>query len=84
MKAHAAVHLQFSSEKLLKSFADALSPEVNQPVVSRAKVALENEKTYLVLRVDADNTIALRSTLNAYLRLINSITSVIELLERSS
>jgi tRNA threonylcarbamoyladenosine modification (KEOPS) complex Pcc1 subunit len=42
---------------------------------------LEKQDAFLVLSVDAKDTIALRATLNAYLRWINSTVSVIDLIE---
>jgi tRNA threonylcarbamoyladenosine modification (KEOPS) complex Pcc1 subunit len=80
-KAKASISLRFNSEKQLTTLLDALKPEVNAPVTRRAKVSLEKQDAFLVLSVDAKDTIALRATLNAYLRWINSTVSVIELLE---
>jgi tRNA threonylcarbamoyladenosine modification (KEOPS) complex Pcc1 subunit len=60
---------------------DALTPESKAPVTRRANVRLKQDCFFLVLSVDADDTIALRSTLNAYLRWINSTLNVLEILE---
>ena len=84
MKAKAEIRLKFPSEKQLKTIRDALSPEVCKPVGGRATVALENHGTYLLLKAEAEDTVALRSTLNAFLRWINSMTNVVEVLEHSS
>ena len=81
MKAKATVRLKFSSEKQLNVVVDALTPEVSKPLAGRAKVVLEHQDTFLVLRVEARDTVALRSTLNAYLRWVSSIVNVVEVLE---
>ena len=80
-KAKASINLRFNSEKQLTTLLDALKPEVNAPVTRRAQVSLEKQDAFLVLSVDAKDTIALRATLNAYLRWINSTVSVIDLIE---
>ena len=80
-KAKASINLRFNSEKQLTTLLDALKPEVNAPVTRRAEVSLEEQDAFLVLSVDAKDTIALRATLNAYLRWINSTVSVIDLIE---
>ena len=83
MKATALVRLKFPSEKHLLVTSSALSPETNRPAAKRACVDLEKDGNFLVLKVEAENTVALRSTLNAYLRWISSMTNVIEVLEQS-
>ena len=84
MKAKATIRLKFSSEKQLNAVVEALTPEVSKPLAGRAKVALERQDAFLVLRVEARDTVALRSTLNAYLRWVGSIVNVVEVLEHSA
>ena len=84
MKAKAEIRLKFPSEKSLKTVSDALLPEICKPVSGRAKVALENDGLCLILKVEAEDTVALRSALNAFLRWINSMTNVVDVLEHSS
>ena len=81
MKARATVRLQFSSEKHLTTLLEALAPEANAPVTRRAKAILEKEGTFLLLKVEAADTVALRATLNAYLRWIGSTVKVLEVIE---
>jgi tRNA threonylcarbamoyladenosine modification (KEOPS) complex Pcc1 subunit len=83
MKAKATVRLWFSSEKHLAALFNALAPEANAPVNRRAKAILEREGTFLVMKVEADDTVALRATLNAYLRWIGSTMNVLEVLEHA-
>jgi tRNA threonylcarbamoyladenosine modification (KEOPS) complex Pcc1 subunit len=84
MKAKASFRLRFSSEKQLTTLLDALAPEANRPVTTRAKAVLEREGNFLVLKVEAKDTVALRATLNAYLRWIGSTVKVLEVVEHAS
>ena len=79
----ATISLKLRSEKELTALLNALTPEANAPVTRRAAVKLERDGLFLVLRVKAEDTVALRSTLNAYLRWINSALSVISLMEQT-
>ncbi|MCX6644075.1 MAG: KEOPS complex subunit Pcc1 [Candidatus Bathyarchaeota archaeon] len=82
-RAKATVHLKFTSEKQLTTLLNALMPEANAPVTRRANVKLEKDGLFLVLTVEAEDTVALRSTLNAYLRWINSAINVIDVVEHA-
>ena len=84
MKTKATVRLQLSSEKQLTTLLDALAPEANRPVTTRAKAILERDGSFLVLHVDAKDTVALRAALNAYLRWIGSAVKVLEVVEHAS
>jgi len=77
----AVVRLKFKDEKQLQTSLDALAPEMNAPVTRRASVSLQKQGTFLVLSVDAEDTVALRATINAFLRWIASTLNVIELIE---
>ena len=81
IRAKATVRLKFKSEKKLTALLNALKPEANAPVTRRSRVELEKDELFLLLKVEADDTVALRSTLNAYLRWINSTISVIDVVE---
>lgn len=83
IEAKAEIRLKFPSKKHLKTLSDALLPEVCKPVGGRARVALESKGTCLILKVEAEDTVALRSALNAFLRWINSMTNVVDVLEHS-
>lgn len=81
MKAKATIRLRLSSEKQLTSLLQALAPEANRPVNMRAKVVLEGEGDFVVLKIESRDTIALRAALNAYLRWIGSTVKVLEVIE---
>jgi tRNA threonylcarbamoyladenosine modification (KEOPS) complex Pcc1 subunit len=79
--AKASLRLKFTSQKQLSTLLEALKPETKALVTRRATVKLDEEGLFLVLTVEAKDTIALRATLNAYLRWINSLISVIQVVE---
>ena len=81
MKAKATVRLRFATEEQLQMVLNALRPEVRNPATRRAGTVLEREGDSLVLNVEADDTVALRASLNAYLRWMNSILDVLEVLK---
>jgi len=77
-RAKANIRLKLRSEEQLTTLLHALDPEVKATVTRRATVKLEKDGLYLVLTVDAEDTIALRSTVNAYLRWISAAINVID------
>jgi tRNA threonylcarbamoyladenosine modification (KEOPS) complex Pcc1 subunit len=77
-RAKATVCLKFSTEKQLSTLLDALTPETQAPATRCTNVKLERDGAYLVLLVEAEDTVALRATLNAYLHWINSTINVID------
>lgn len=82
-KAKASIRLKLQSEKQLSTLLAALTPEAEASITRRAAVKLEKDGLFLVLTVDAEDTVALRSTLNAYLRWIGSTVNVISLVEKA-
>jgi len=84
MKAKATVRLRLSSQKHLTTLLEALAPEAKSSVSLRTKAVLEREGDFAVLKVEANDTTALRAALNAYLRWIGSTMNVLEVIERVS
>jgi tRNA threonylcarbamoyladenosine modification (KEOPS) complex Pcc1 subunit len=82
-RAKATVRLKLPSEKQLTTLLDALQPEAKATIIRRAAVKLEKDGLFLVLAVDAEDAVALRSTLNAYLRWISSTVNVMSLVEQA-
>ena len=82
MKATATVRLKVPSEKKLETILISLQPEVKSPTGTRSRASLTKEGDILLLKVEAKDTVALRAGLNAYLRWINSILNVFQVLER--
>jgi len=84
MRAKAFLRLKFSSEKYSEIVCKALLPEIKKPVTQRSRARLKKDGAFLILKVEARDTVALRVALNAYLRWINSTTKVLEILETVS
>lgn len=82
-RAQATIRLKFNSEKQLSTLISALTPEANASVTRRANIKLKKDGSELILTVEADDTVALRGTLNAYLRWINSTINVIEVIDHA-
>ncbi len=81
MKAKALVRLKFPSKKHLDIVFKALQPEVKKPTTLRSREALDREGVFLILKVEANDTVALRAALNAYLRWINSVINVLTVVD---
>ncbi|MGA2680371.1 MAG: KEOPS complex subunit Pcc1 [Candidatus Bathyarchaeia archaeon] len=79
-RAKANIRLKIRSEEQLTTLLQALDPESKATVTRRAKVKLEKDGLFLALTVDAEDAVALRSTLNAYLRWIGTAINVIDLI----
>jgi KEOPS complex subunit Pcc1 len=82
MKASAEIVCFFQSESSLRIVLKALRPEVERSSGVRSTVSLGQKDAYLILRVKAKDTVALRATLNAYLRWIGSMINVLEVLKK--
>ena len=82
MKANAVLRLKFPSQRHLEIIFKALLPEVRKPPTMRSQASLEKEDTFLVLKIEAKDTVALRAAVNAYLRWIDSIRNVLGVLEK--
>jgi tRNA threonylcarbamoyladenosine modification (KEOPS) complex Pcc1 subunit len=83
LKAKAVVRLGFPSKKHLDIFLKALEPEVKKPATTRSRASIKRKENYLILKIEARDTVALRATLNAFLRWINSVVNVLEVLEKA-
>jgi tRNA threonylcarbamoyladenosine modification (KEOPS) complex Pcc1 subunit len=84
VKAKASIRLKFPSSKQLKTVEAALSPEVSKPSFESARITLQSEGRFLVLNVEADDTVALRRALNTYLRWMSSTVNVVQVLDEKS
>ncbi len=76
-KAKAIIRLKLQSEKQVATVLDSITPEANATVIRRAKAKLMKDGLCLMLTVEAEDEVALRSVLNAYLRWINSVLNVL-------
>ncbi len=81
MKAKAAIHIKISSDEHLISLLKALKPETKKSG-NRSKVKLDRDGSMIILNVEAKDTIALRATLNTYLRWISSTIDTLEVIAK--
>ncbi|MCW3999997.1 MAG: KEOPS complex subunit Pcc1 [Candidatus Bathyarchaeota archaeon] len=81
--AQATIHLKFATEKQLTAVLAALQPETKALPTKRSNVALTRSGSQLTLNATAEDTVALRATLNAYLHWIQSTLNVLEALEKT-
>jgi tRNA threonylcarbamoyladenosine modification (KEOPS) complex Pcc1 subunit len=84
MRAKAIARLKFPSEKHSGIIYEALMPEIEKPATVRSRANLEKAREFLILKIEAGDTVALRAALNAYLRWIKSMLGVLEVLENAS
>jgi tRNA threonylcarbamoyladenosine modification (KEOPS) complex Pcc1 subunit len=80
-RAKATVRIKLPSRKHLETILNSLRPESKSPTTSRSSTTLKKEGLFLVLKLDANDTVALRAAMNAYLRWINSALNVLEVLK---
>ena len=83
-KCSALVKLKFPSEKEARIFWEALKPETESPATPRSHVRIEQEGSLLILHFEANDTTALRASLNSYLSWLNLLKNVHETLEIES
>ncbi|MCW4024630.1 MAG: KEOPS complex subunit Pcc1 [Candidatus Bathyarchaeota archaeon] len=81
--AKTTIRFKLKNQKQAATLLNALEPEVNSPLNRRTKISLAAKDAFLVLSVEAEDTVALRAALNAYLRWIGSTVSVLELVEQT-
>jgi KEOPS complex subunit Pcc1 len=80
--AKATINLKFDNEKQADILLSALMPEAKAPPTYRSCIGLTKSGACLTLSVEAEDTVALRATLNAYLRWINSTLNVIDVVKK--
>lgn len=84
MRMHATVTLSFSSNKRLNVVLQALRPETRDSPTLRSKVKLEGKGKSLTLLFEAEDTTALRASVNSYLRWISSTKAILETIDTFS
>jgi tRNA threonylcarbamoyladenosine modification (KEOPS) complex Pcc1 subunit len=67
-RASATVEFTFKNPREAEAVLRALAPERLLPKSTRCRVALSRRESVLCLRVDAEDTAALRAALNSFLR----------------
>ncbi len=67
-RASATVEFTFDSAHGAGAVQRALKPEEALPASTRCKASIQRRKNVLCLRVDAEDTVALRAALNSFIR----------------
>lgn len=84
MNASARIRFLFAERENLITVFKALKPEIQKQCATRSSSSLSVENMSLVLEIEAKDTVALRAASNAYLRWINSLLNVLQVLEKTS
>ncbi len=58
---------------------NSIAPEIDSSVTDRARIDVEITEDSLVLEIEADDVISMRSTLNTWLRLIRISNDIYEI-----
>jgi len=83
-KCSALVKLKFPSEKEARIFWEALKPETESPATPRSRVRVEQKRSVLILSFEANDTTAIRASLNSYLSWLHLLKNVHDTLEIES
>ena len=67
-RASATVRMEFGSAREAEAVRRALAPEEVLPVSTRSRATVKRRESALFLRVDAEDTAALRAALNSFMR----------------
>jgi len=76
--ATAEIEFDFGDQQKAGAVFNAVKPELVLPDSSRCKVSLVQRKTVLCLRVEAQDTVALRAAVNSFIRLVKVAKDMIE------
>ncbi|MFQ5980711.1 MAG: KEOPS complex subunit Pcc1 [Candidatus Heimdallarchaeota archaeon] len=74
-----SVRIKLSSPHIAEIISQALNPEIATQLERRARADIEQEGVNLSLKISAKDQIALRATMNSFLRWIDGALSTLEL-----
>ena len=67
-KSSAVIRMEFDSAREAEAVRRALAPEEDLPASTRGRATVKRRENVLFLRVDAEDTAALRAALNSFIR----------------
>ncbi|WNY24638.1 KEOPS complex subunit Pcc1 [Methanolapillus millepedarum] len=76
MKAEAEFFFESDDLNLILEIYQSLLPEAGDPISDRSAISLKVDENRLVLNIQSDDVISLRSALNTWLRLIQTAFDV--------
>ncbi|MDV0447288.1 hypothetical protein MsAg5_11700 [Methanosarcinaceae archaeon Ag5] len=76
MKAEAEFFFESDDLNLISEIYQSLLPEAGDPISDRSVITLKLDENRLVLNIQSDDVISLRSALNTWLRLIQTAFDV--------
>lgn len=69
------------NERLLDIIETSLSPESESPSSDRSETSIRVEDNQLIIQTSASDTTALRASINSYLRWVNGIQNIFDIIE---
>lgn len=81
MKAHATIQINLKSIANIKGLFQALKPETKVPETSKSKVKINVEGKNLMLKFETVDSTSLRASISSYLRWIQAIQYVYNIVE---
>jgi len=80
----AKLKLELPSEKEAEIFLKSLKPETETLATPRSNVWIEQDGSLLIFHFEANDTTALRASLNSYLRWLHMLKEIHEILDMRS
>ena len=81
LKAHATVQINLKSSARVKIIFQALKPETRVPLASKSKVKIKGEDKNIVLQFETVDTPSLRASISSYLRWVQAIQDLYNVVE---
>lgn len=77
----ATIRIKLPSEEKLEAVLKSLEPEVAGTTGTRFQANFMKKQESLIMKIEARDTIALRASLNTYMRWINAVLNVFQTIE---
>lgn len=74
-----SIRIKFSSSDIAKIILQALAPETETQIGKRAQAIIKRDEEDLLIELVAKDQIALRATINSFLRWIEGALSTVEI-----
>lgn len=81
LKALATVQINLKSSAMVRVLSQALRPETKVPLTSKSKVKIKVEDKNIVFQFETVDTSSLRASISSYLRWVQNIQDVYNVVE---